>query len=273
MLEFLVAGGDRRSCLLADELQKQGYTVQTLGVKPGDDSSADGAKADALLLPYPFSVKDGWIRSQACEKLSLEMVLHSAKENAVIFYHGKLEKPGNDFRWVPYDSDPDFLQENARLSAEGAVSALMLATEDSLKNMHCLVTGYGVFGRELVRMLRMFGGKVTVAVRRQEALDQARQDGASAVELVSMEDAASRVDAVLNTVPARIISQQVLEKLPEHCLMMELASQPGGFDPVQVKERNLALVNLPGIPGRYAPRAAAKALMKTVISTLKEMEK
>jgi len=273
LLEFLVAGGDRRSCLLADELKKQGYAVQTLGVNPGDDAPTDAPKADVLLLPYPFSVKDGRIRNQAGLELSMEDVLCRGMDGAAIFYHGRLENPRADFRWVPYDSDPDFLRENARISAEGAVSALMLATEDSLRNMHCLVTGYGVFGRELARMLMLFGSKVTVAARRQEALDLARLDGASVVALHSLGDASHGFDAVLNTVPAQIISADVLERLPAHCLLMELASQPGGFDQQKAKELHLPVLNLPGIPGKYAPRAAAKALMKTVISACKELEK
>lgn len=273
MLKYLVAGGDRRSDLLADELKKQGYAVQTLGVYSGDDHMADDALADVLLLPYPFSVKEGFIRSQLGMELSLETAIQRLKKDAVIFYHGKGHASSlGDFRWIPYDSDPDFLRENSRISAEGAISALMLATEDSLKNMHCLVTGYGVFGRALVQMLLQFGGKVTVAARRQEALELARQDGASVVALASLENATPGFDAVLNTVPATVVSEKVLQTLPAQCLLMELASQPGGFDQQKAQELHLPVMNLPGIPGKYAPRAAAKALMKTVISTLKELE-
>lgn len=272
-MEFLVVGGDRRSCLLTEEIRRRGFSVETLGIIPGDTALVRPEKADVVLLPYPFSQKEGIIRNQLGIELTLSSFLGRLKPGTVVFYHGRTEcMDRDDLCWKLYDSDPLFHKENARISAEGALSALMLATEDSLYNMHCLVTGYGEFGQAITKQLVTFGGKVTVAARRQEALELARKDGARALLLFALEKELPDADVVLNTVPAPILGDRFLEKLPTHCLMMELASQPGGFDQQKARELHMPVISLPGIPGKYAPLAAAKALLKAVLNVMKELE-
>lgn len=60
MLKMLVAGGDRRMLLLAELLQKDGFPVDTLGLKKNDEAAARPEQADAVLFPYPFAVRGDW---------------------------------------------------------------------------------------------------------------------------------------------------------------------------------------------------------------------
>lgn len=267
---FLIAGGDRRSLLLAELLKEEGYTVDTIGF---DEESADENAvqcAEAVLLPYPHSVQEGKIRTPGKEGIPIKWLLEHLSPGTWIFHHGNIGLYGDVFRGRLYDWDPIFTLQNAQISAEGALFELMKATEETVYSMRCLVTGYGVFGRALTKLLLGMGARVTVAARREEAIRIAELDGAEGLYLEELEKSDKKWDAVLNTVPSAILSDGFVSSLREHCILMELAGNKGGFDAVHAEKAGKPVLRLPGIPGRYAPKAAARALMNSVLSSLKE---
>ena len=73
-----------------------------------------------------------------------------------------------------------------------------------------------------------------------------------------------RFDAVFNTVPARILEARELDALGAGCLLMELASAPGGFNPDAARARGIRVVQALGLPGKYSPLAAAQAILDAV---------
>ncbi|MBE5778650.1 MAG: hypothetical protein E7331_04870 [Clostridiales bacterium] len=268
---FLVAGGDRRMALLANQLVQRGFCVDTLCLCNGQNDSVEINKAQALLLPYPFSVEDGKIRTVSGDGVPLQTILEQLTPGTIIYHHGHTRGAGEErFRWRLYDSDPELVLQNAVISAEGAVNALMQSTEDAVVNLHCLVTGYGIFARALTRMLLGIGAKVTVTARREEALRLAQLDGARTLSLSEIEESNKNWDVVMNTVPAKILNPDVVSAFKPGCILMELASKPGGFDVKPAEHDGKKFIALPGIPGKYAPLAAAKALCDSVIRTLEE---
>lgn len=98
--------------------------------------------------------------------------------------------------------------------------------------------------------------------RREEARQLARSDGMRACPVEAFSALAGESRMVLNTVPARVLSRERLSALPKDCVLLELASAPGGFDPEDARKLGLRQRNLPGLPGKYAPEAAAEALEK-----------
>ena len=72
--------------------------------------------------------------------------------------------------------------------------------------------------------------------------------------------------------PARVLSDALLCCLPGEALVLELASPPGGFDPVLAKNIGLRALAAPGLPGTSAPMAAAELLLRTVERVMAEQE-
>lgn len=269
--EFLIIGGDGRSLALYELLKSEGYTVSLFGFDDAVPQEECVRRAQVVLLPYPHSVRDGKIRTQDGQGVPFQTFADLMTPGTVIFHHGPVGCVGEDqFRWRLYDCDPFFTLHNAHISAEGAIFELMKCTDETVHSMRCLVTGYGVFGRALTKMLLGIGASVTVAARREEALRLAEMDGAETVFLERLAEMDKKWDAVLNTVPAKILSQDFVASLPEHCLLMELAGSRGGFDAEKAEACGKKVLRLPGIPGRYSPKAAARALMNSVLNSLKE---
>lgn len=260
---------------LAHLLRAKGFQVNTWGLREGDGSPE--AVADALLFPYPYAVKGGTVPVLTGAPLCPEAILQHAKEDALVLAGSGLENAvaeenrlGKRLRLLRYDQHEPFLQANADISAEAAVYEAMGLLEETVAGRTALVTGYGRFGRALARRLRLLGADVWVAARREEQRLNASADGMRALPPDCVPEIAPELSLVLNTVPARILSARTLKRLPRNCVLLELASAPGGFDPAEADKAGLRTAYLPGLPARYAPQSAAKALMDACETLLTE---
>ena len=78
----------------------------------------------------------------------------------------------------------------------------------------------------------------------------------------------SPFDAVINTAPAMVIPS--MEALKKSCLLLELASAPGGIDRERAEQLGLRCIAAPGLPGRYAPISAAGLIHEAIRNILME---
>ena len=269
--EVLIFGDDQRMELAGLVLKQTGFSVCFAGM---DGWKGFAAKADAVLLPYPWSVKKGTIPGRAGE--SWPEALETLRPGTVIVA-GRGMEPFSDIlkskqlKLRLYEDDPAFLQRNADISAEAAVSELMKRSGKMLDEQNILLMGYGLFAKAIGWRLRMLGARVWVAARRERQRLEATHDGFCAVDTGNLSSILTGMDVVLNTIPSVLISTKELRLLPDHAMLLELASPPYGIDlaAAVALERNVTV--LPGLPAAYAPQSAAKALADAAVRLLKEM--
>ncbi len=183
-----------------------------------------------------------WLRRR------LEADGHRLTEN------GHILAPPSHRRGVPYWSDPVYEIENAALTAEAAAELVMRRLPRAVLGASVTVVGYGRIGSMLADRLGLLGGHVTVAARRPESRAEARARGHQAVDITQLPSAP---DAVVNTVPAPILTGDF-----GGALCIDLASSPGGWSD------NTPVLRAPGLPGTYAPQAAADILAEAVYRLL-----
>lgn len=267
---LLLVGGDKRALHLAKLLREDGYLVDGIGLSRGDERTARIEEADALLFPYPFSVREDCVPCLSGLTLHPRDVLSRAKPGAVLLAGRGLEADG-PFVLKRYMSCDALEERNADISAEASVHEAMGRMDTALMDATVLVTGYGRFGRALARRLRALGARVWVAARREEARLLAASDGMRAVSLLDLHEVLPKVDMVLSTVPARVLGEAELRAMRPGTWLLELASAPYGFDRDLAGALGLHAEVLPGLPARYAPRSAALALRHAVIRLLLEV--
>ena len=151
---------------------------------------------------------------------------------------------------IPYYRDPVYVLENAALTAEGAAELLMRRMPGAIMGAKILVVGYGRIGRLLSYKLRALGACVTVGARGSIARTEAAMSGHNTVDITNVGDT---YDAVVNTVPAPVLAG---DYGAEVC--MDLASSPGGW------EDGTSVLKAPGLPGLYAPEAAADVMAEAI---------
>jgi dipicolinate synthase subunit A len=77
-----------------------------------------------------------------------------------------------------------------------------------------------------------------------------------------------RYDLVVNTVPALIFDRARLEQLRPDCLLLDLASKPGGVDFPAAAELGRHVIWALSLPGRVAPVTAGTIIKDVILEFL-----
>ena len=298
---FALIGGDGRMIHLAERLAEEGYPVNLLGCGndclPSNDISQDlricstlskaVENATVIILPLP-TTRDGvhihCPRDPACIVSLDELSDLMTRQPSTILFGGNLPHEfwqGKD-RVMDYYKDPVLQLRNAYITAEAAVMTAMELTDHTLRDCSVAVLGYGRIGKYLTRLLHAMGARVTVCARREESLFEAASEGSHPL-LITEEDPMSglhplcRDHAVLfNTIPAHVMTRELLSRLERNTLLIDLASSPFGVCDGDVRDataRNgLRYLRAPSLPGSYAPKDAGRAIAECILNTLAEKE-
>ena len=151
---------------------------------------------------------------------------------------------------------------NAVPTAEGAIQIAMEELPITIHGARALVIGYGRLGRALSQRLAGLGAKVSVAARKFADLAWAERQ---------LEGWLCCYDLVVNTVPARILSEEDLEDLRPGCLVIDLASKPGGVDLEAAARLGVKVIWALSLPGKVAPVTAGKSIKITIYNILHEL--
>ena len=252
---FAVVGSDARQAAAGRALARAGYTVGGVQQLP---------QADCILLPLPLEQAD----------LPLAQLLGTAKPGALAL-GGKVTDSARTIaraagvELVDYFARPELTVYNAIPTAEGCIGILLERRSRTLWGAAVLVLGFGPVGRALAVRLAALGARVTVAARRPVQRAMAEELGLRAVSLT---DLAAAFDTVVNTIPAPVLTTQVLAALPKGSLIVDLASKPGGTDFAAARRLGHTALHALSLPTVWAPETAGEALARTVQTILQERE-
>lgn len=285
-MKFALVGGDERSAILGELLCADGHKLRCFAL---EQAAMDPAVvkvgclqscvygADCVLLPVPAE-RGGLLHAPlSAEKLPIETVLGAlwpgqlvcggklGEELCLRAVQGKL--PVADLM-----TRPAFTVGNAALTAEGALQRLMENSPRSLWQSAVLITGWGRIASILAQRLLGLGARVTVAARKAGQRAMAEAMGCRALSFAELENALGGFDFAVNTVPAPVLSDSMLCCLRGDCLLLELASLPGGFDRQLAENIGLRVLQAPGLPGSCTPYSAAKLMQRSIYEIIREQE-
>lgn len=160
--------------------------------------------------------------------------------------------------------------DNAVPTAEGAVEIALRELPITLMGANCVVTGYGRIAKVLIRLLTAFGAHVKVVARKYGDLAWVYTGGSEAVHISEMSGCLSDADILFNTVPTAILGEDKLKKLGRDCLVIDLASKPGGVDFETAKRLGIRTIWALSLPGKVAPITAGEITLSTILNILRE---
>ena len=86
--------------------------------------------------------------------------------------------------------------------------------------------------------------------------------------MCGMASLAHGYDLIINTVPARLLSGEILHRMSAGTVILDLASVPGGIDLDTAGKLGLNVTWALSLPGKYAPITAGIMIGETVLSYL-----
>lgn len=285
-----IVGGDLRIVKLATMLAKDDNEVYVFGLENSEDLKDNAnviqcdtikkaiQNVDVVIGPIPFSSNGITINTPFSEKdIKIREMMHVI--NAKVLIAGGISPEVYEMANDEYIEIIDIMKReelavlNTIATAEGTIQLAIENTNKILHGSEVLILGFGRIGKVLARKLAGLSVKVTCAARKDEDLAWIQAYGHKATNINAIGENLRNYDIIINTVPHLILSEEKLQYVRDECLLIDLASNPGGIDKKVVKERNLKFVWALSLPGKVAPTTSAEFIKETIYNILKEIYK
>ncbi len=287
-MTFLLVGGDERQVYLAKRLAVSnrvllyGMGEQALSVPGGEilrfPEAGQLREVEVLVLPVPAIRPDGNIYAPFSQiKLELLPLLQMLPAGVRVL-GGKIgpvcaaQIASCGFTYEDVLLREDFAVKNAVPTAEGTIQILMEELPQTIDGMKILLVGSGRISKILRRKLHALGAAVSVCCRRSEEAAWALADGCEVLEPEALASCVRLADAVINTVPAKLLTEPVLRQIRPQTLVIDLASAPGGVQWPAASALGVRTIWAQSLPGKCAPERAGEILYETVCRIRKEWE-
>ncbi len=282
---FLIAGGDLRFAALAEKLAENNRVfaagfdrsaVMSEKIKRADRISELKERVDCLVLPLPASPDGVTVRTPySGRSISLESLVPAVKDGGIVF--GGMISPevrklfeSRGLTVSDYAAREEFAVLNAIATAEGAVQAAMEELPTTLSGRRILIIGAGRIAKALIGVLSGFRADITIAARKKADLAWAKVYGCKAVQIDGIGDAAAESEVIFNTVPAVLLDEKRLKRVPSGCPVIDLASKPGGVDFDTAGMLGVKAIWLLSLPGKVAPVTSGEVIAETIGNILAE---
>ena len=269
----LVTGLDPRMAYAAKalcsfaEVYSCGLNGSPEGVTPLDSPEELHGSADLILLPMMNNC--GNSVPTEFGKLPVKLVAQAAKNGAVaaggLLTNALLEELDTlGLRAFDYFKNETLQIKNALLTAEGALSVAASQREEALFGMPVLITGWGRVAKACAKVFGSVGAEVSIAARSQTALAEAHCFGCKTLPLCELSEHAEKYSLLINTIPALVVTDEIIRRTQRNCLIVDLASKPGGVDSSACALCGRAFIHALALPGKYAPKTAGEIIAETV---------
>jgi dipicolinate synthase subunit A len=287
---FAIIGGDLRIIKLARMLADEGNVVYTYGLEKAEElknvkniifcEKLNKVVQDAEIVigPIPFSSNGKDINSPfGNDNISIRELMHVI--NAKVLIAGSITPEVYDLANDEYIEIIDIMKReelavlNTISTAEGTIEIAISNTNKIIHGSEILILGFGRIGKVLARKMAGLSANITCAARKDEDLAWIKAYGHKATNINTLGENLSQYDIIINTVPHLILTPERLQYVHDDCLLIDLASNPGGIDKKSVKDRGLKLIWALALPGKVAPVTTAEFIKDTIYNILKEIYK
>lgn len=285
-------GGDERTLEAAKAMGRAGYESALWGFDRLPDDAMGLTKcttvcdvlagADALILPIPVS-GDG-IRLNAPlyrQEIRLRELFPLLGEELPVFggaVSPEVSALAAEYALTIHDyyARDELCVRSAIPTAEGALAVAINELPITLHGAKAAVVGYGRVARVLCADLHALGAQVTAYARKPSDFAWMEAGGIMPAEIAALEGGKDAVlenaDLLFNTVPVRLITRPVLQRLKPGTLVIDLASKPGGVDFEAAHALGTRVIWALSLPARTAPVTAGRIMCDTLLRMLEEGE-
>lgn len=245
---FVIDTSDTRMFYAMKYLRNKNFNVCSLNNL--DDSTAS---------IYCFSPQKKFVRSEILNINDKSIVFcgNLLAEQLDLFYQKQLS-------YHNLLQDETFAFDNALLTAESALMLLIRNTDISIFDMNIAILGYGRLGKALATIFNRLGLNFDILSDNYYERSTARLNSKNTFDLNAP---LNNYDAIINTIPAKILSFNRLNDTKKSCYILDLASFSAA-ELCDVSSLGLTYDNALGLPGKYSPKSAGEILAQSILRVL-----
>lgn len=290
---FTIIGGDLRIIKLASMLSKDNNFVYAYGLENYEQlynnknivmcNSLDEAimKSDIIIGPIPFTSNGKELNTPFSKnKILIENIIYNKninKRKLLIagsipqnIYEISTSTDNDNVKIIDIMKEEELAILNTIATAEGAISEAILNTDKILQESQILILGFGRIGKVLSQKLKALSAIVTCAARKDTDIAWIKTYGYNYININKLGENLNKYDIIINTAPHIILDENNMEYIKNGCLLIDLASKPGGIDQKVAKEKNLKLIWALALPGKIAPTSSAEFIKDTIYNIIKK---
>lgn len=275
---FLILGGDDRSLYLGEYLEKQGLKVCYYAFNQTDcfkNLTEAVNEASCIILPLPLTRDRATLNAPLFDETVPISDICALASPEKVFFGGQLpvsvceELDARGAFYCDYFLLDELAIYNAVPTAEGVVQILIEKLPITIHGMRCGITGYGKVGKILSSTLHTLGADVTVFARKPSDIADAFAKNIRHKSYEELSTQYNEFDALINTVPVKIIGADELANLSPECVLIEIASSPFGIDFQAAKEKAFEVIKASSLPGKVAPKTAGEIIGRSILPILR----
>ena len=289
-MKFAIIGGDLRIIKLAKMLAREQNEIFIYGLEKAEELKNNPnikhcesikkaiQEVEIVIGPIPFSSNGKTINMPFSDKeVTIREMMHVI--NAKVLIAGGITPEVYEMANDEYIEIIDIMKReelavlNTIATAEGTIQIAIENTNKIIHGSEVLILGFGRIGKVLARKLAGLSAKVTCAARKDEDLAWIQAYGHKATNINTIGENLRQYDIIINTVPHIILNEERLQYVKNECLLIDLASNPGGIDKKAVKDNQLKFVWALSLPGKVAPTTSAEFIKDTIYNIIKEIYK
>ncbi len=289
-MKFAIIGGDLRIIKLAKMLAREQNEIFVYGLEKAEELKNNPnikhcesikkaiQEVEIVIGPIPFSSNGKTINMPFSDKeVTIREMMHVI--NAKVLIAGGIIPEVYEMANDEYIEIIDIMKReelavlNTIATAEGTIQIAIENTNKIIHGSEVLILGFGRIGKVLARKLAGLSAKVTCAARKDEDLAWIQAYGHKATNINTIGENLKQYDIIINTVPHIILNEERLKYVKNDCLLIDLASNPGGIDKKAVKDNQLKFVWALSLPGKVAPTTSAEFIKDTIYNIIKEIYK
>ena len=126
------------------------------------------------------------------------------------------------------------------------------------------INGFGRIGKVLSKKLQGLSAHITCAARKQDDFAWINAYGYNSININEMGKELEQFDIIFNTVPHLILTKEKIAFLNKKCVLIELASRPGGIDRKEAENHKIKIVDALALPGKVAPITTAEFMKEAI---------
>lgn len=270
-----IIGGDLRVIKLAQMLSKDNFNVKVYGIEKAEEliknfkiKRCDRIEqvvldCNIIIGPMPFSKDGSILNAPYCkDTINIEELILKLKGKKLIAGSIKPQilehMKNNNIEAIDLMNIEKLTILNTIATAEGTLQVAMEETDKTIYNSNVLILGFGRVGKVVADRFKKVGANVYCEARKQDDLAWAKTFGFYTIHLDNLDDYLNKFDIIINTIPAIILEENRLEKIKKECLIIDLASMPGGTNFEKAKELGIKTIHALALPGKVAPTTSAK---------------
>ncbi|GAE36082.1 dipicolinic acid synthetase subunit A [Halalkalibacter akibai] len=281
----VIIGGDARQLEIIRKLSALDAKISMVGFDQLNDGFIGATKqsmddiewstVDAVLLPVSGVSLDGKVETIfSNETIELKVDQLEATPTHCVVYTGITNKyldeciEKADRALVKLMERDDVAIYNSIPTAEGTVMMAIQHTDITIHRAKVAVLGLGRVGMSVARTFSALGADVKVGANETQQIARITEMGLTPFHTANLKTELQDIDICINTIPALVLTSNVLTEMPLHTLIIDLASKPGGTDFRYAEKRGIKALLAPGLPGIVAPKTAGQILADVLAELL-----